>query len=251
MERRATVVSQVYFFILRLFCIQRTEVHPPCTLSTLHNYMSSSVEFSSRWYLYAWDSPYILHPISQKLPWCCLWNRSSVGLIDNGPFSSFQGTVECFLFLIPPSDRWCDVFGFVPADSVSAHQHFRPTWASNFKHRNIKNNLFHFWEVRLLQKTQQSRRRKNKMTRDYPHHSPSNSLSPAGPCRVSGHRACCLPPSPPLGPQQHRPGWSWKPQWWSAWTGGHWGRGCMPPGIPPNLHSKAEILLQSYLAIGF
>ena len=29
---------------------------------------ASSVQFSSRWYLCAWKSPYALHPVSQKFP---------------------------------------------------------------------------------------------------------------------------------------------------------------------------------------
>ena len=36
-------------------------------------------------------SSYALHPVSQKFPQCCLWNSSSVRLIDNGPLSAFQG----------------------------------------------------------------------------------------------------------------------------------------------------------------
>ena len=41
--------------------------------------------------LCARKSPYALHPVSQKFPQGCLWNGSSVRLIDDGPLSSFQG----------------------------------------------------------------------------------------------------------------------------------------------------------------
>ena len=41
--------------------------------------------------LCARKSPYALHPVSQKFPQRCLWNGSSVRLIDDGPLSSFQG----------------------------------------------------------------------------------------------------------------------------------------------------------------
>ena len=37
---------------------------------------------------------YALHLVSQKFPQCCLWNGSSVHLIDDGPFSSFQGRLS-------------------------------------------------------------------------------------------------------------------------------------------------------------
>ena len=49
------------------------------------------VNFSSRWYLGARKSPYALHPVSQKFLQCCIWNSSSVRLIDDGTLSSFQG----------------------------------------------------------------------------------------------------------------------------------------------------------------
>ena len=49
---------------------------------------------------------------------------STVGLIDGGAFSSFQGQKVdkrfLFLCLSPPGDRWCDALGFVPAGSVSS-----------------------------------------------------------------------------------------------------------------------------------
>ena len=48
-------------------------------------------QFSSRWYLCTHKSPCALHPISQKFSQSCLWNSSSIQLIDNGPVSSFQG----------------------------------------------------------------------------------------------------------------------------------------------------------------
>ena len=50
----------------------------------------NSVQFSSRWYLRAQKSPHVHHPISQKFAQRCLWNGSSVHLIDNGPLLSFQ-----------------------------------------------------------------------------------------------------------------------------------------------------------------
>ena len=51
----------------------------------------NSVQFSSRWYVCAWKSPYALHPVSQKFPQRCLSNGSNVRLIDDAALSSFQG----------------------------------------------------------------------------------------------------------------------------------------------------------------
>ena len=52
-----------------------------------------SAQFSSKWYPCARKSPYnyALHPVSQRFPQPCLWNSSSVRLIDDGRLSSFQG----------------------------------------------------------------------------------------------------------------------------------------------------------------
>ena len=69
--------------------------HPPvsthnCTGNGLIHY----IQFSSRWYLCAWNSPYALHPNSQKFPHRCLWNGSNVRLTDVGSLSSFQGRLS-------------------------------------------------------------------------------------------------------------------------------------------------------------
>ena len=60
---------------------------------------------------------------AHKSSQCCLWNSSNTGQIDDVPFSSLsRKIVERFLFLrlsLPPGDRWCGVFGFVPAGNVS------------------------------------------------------------------------------------------------------------------------------------
>ena len=52
-----------------------------------------SVQFSLKWYPCARKSPYnyALHPVSQRFPQRCLWNSSSVRLIDDGRLSSFRG----------------------------------------------------------------------------------------------------------------------------------------------------------------
>ena len=67
----------------------------------------SSVQFSSKWYLCAWKSPYALHPISQKFPQHRLWNDSSVWLIDDGPLSSFQGRLSSISSLMLLGGRLC------------------------------------------------------------------------------------------------------------------------------------------------
>ena len=54
----------------------------------------SSVQFSSRWYLCTWKSPYVLHPVSEKFPQSRLWDRYNVWLIDDGPLQSFQGRLS-------------------------------------------------------------------------------------------------------------------------------------------------------------
>ena len=46
---------------------------------------SKTHRFSSLWYLCVQKSPCMLHPISQRLPQCCLWNGSNICLIHNGP----------------------------------------------------------------------------------------------------------------------------------------------------------------------
>ena len=56
-----------------------------------YNFNYSSVQYSSRRYLWALKSPYALHPVSQKFPQRCLWNGSNVRLTDDGLLSSFQG----------------------------------------------------------------------------------------------------------------------------------------------------------------
>ena len=87
----------------------------------------SSVQFSSSWYLCDRKSPCALHLVSQTFPKRCLWNGSNVRRIEDGPLSSFQGrsSSASSFNASPPSDRWCDVLGFVPADSVSTLQVFR------------------------------------------------------------------------------------------------------------------------------
>ena len=58
-------------------------------------------QFSLRWYLCTWKSPYVLHPVSQKFPQSCLWNGSSVHLTDDGHrFSLVQSGVVCILFTL-------------------------------------------------------------------------------------------------------------------------------------------------------
>ena len=38
------------------------------------HWVLGTVKFSSRWYLSAQESPYVLYPISWKFPQCCLWD---------------------------------------------------------------------------------------------------------------------------------------------------------------------------------
>ena len=61
----------------------------------LRSWQCVQVQFSSRWYLCARKSPYALHPFSQKFPQRWFWNSSNVRLIDDGPLSSFQGSLAC------------------------------------------------------------------------------------------------------------------------------------------------------------
>ena len=62
---------------------------------TVISFMSSdqfsSVQFRSRCYPCARESPHALHPVTLEFPPWCLWNNSNVSLIDDGPFSSSQG----------------------------------------------------------------------------------------------------------------------------------------------------------------
>ena len=75
-------------FFLRLGCNVSQRIHA-------HLFQQNhvcSVQFIPRWYLCAQESPYALHPVSQKFPQSCLWNSSNVRLTDDGPLSSFQGS---------------------------------------------------------------------------------------------------------------------------------------------------------------
>ena len=63
--------------------------HIPRCLHSRHSQM-----FSSRWYLWAWKNPYALQAVTQRFPQCCLWNGSSVLLIDDGPLLLFQGQLS-------------------------------------------------------------------------------------------------------------------------------------------------------------
>ena len=76
-----------------------------------------SVQFSSRWYLCARKSPYVLHPVSKRFPQRHLWNSFNVRLIEDGPLSSFQGRLSSASSF---HTSWCDALGFVPACSVSS-----------------------------------------------------------------------------------------------------------------------------------
>ena len=76
-----------------------------------------SVQFSSRWYLCARKSPYVLHPVSKRFPQRHLWNGFNVRLIEDGPLSSFQGRLSSASSF---HTSWCDALGFVPACSVSS-----------------------------------------------------------------------------------------------------------------------------------
>ena len=75
-----------------------------------HN-LPPPVQFSSRWYLCAWKSPYALHPVSQKFPQRCLWNGSSVHLIMMALSRPFKEDHLVLPLSTPLSSRrsmvWC------------------------------------------------------------------------------------------------------------------------------------------------
>ena len=83
----------------------------------------TSVQFRSRWYLCARKSPYTLNPVSsrrflRRFLNVALWDSFSVRLTDDDSFSSFQEDHRALLstpLSSTPGDRWCDVFGLVPA----------------------------------------------------------------------------------------------------------------------------------------
>ena len=85
------------------------------------------ISFSSRWYLCARKSPYALHPVSQKFPQRCLWNGSSVRLIDDGPLSSFQGRSSSASSFHASLLQAIDVVSLALCPQVvsQASQHFR------------------------------------------------------------------------------------------------------------------------------
>ena len=85
----------------------------------------------------------MLHPFSQGLPKCWLWNSSSV-LLTMALFHPFtQKVIEClvFLHLCHPDDWWFDVIGFEPSGNVASSstlQIFREAsllwWMYNMKY---------------------------------------------------------------------------------------------------------------------
>ena len=78
--------------------------------------------FSSRRYLRARESPHALNFIFWKVSQCRLWDRSSLGVINNGATSSFF-TADCRALALNKSlfSRWfSDDLGFVPVGSVSS-----------------------------------------------------------------------------------------------------------------------------------
>ena len=99
--------------------------HPPPThpltsrLSISWVYLvDKTVQFCSRWYQGARDSPYPFHHTFEKFSQCCLSDKSNVGLTDDGSFSSFlPNIVEHFLRLSPPGNPWCDKLLSPPGES--------------------------------------------------------------------------------------------------------------------------------------
>ena len=70
-----------------------------------------------------WGKPiYALHPASHKFPQCCFWNGFSVGQIDNGPVSSFQGILSTPAFLYASLHQAIDgVMSMVLNNAMSTH----------------------------------------------------------------------------------------------------------------------------------
>ena len=83
---------------------------------------TSSVQFSSRWYLCARKSPYALHPSLRSFPNVAFETVPMLILLTvalSRPFKEDRLALPVFQRLNPPGDRWYDVLGFVPAGSVS------------------------------------------------------------------------------------------------------------------------------------
>ena len=96
------------------------------------------VWFSSSWCgLCALVSPYVLNPVCEMFPQHCLWNRSSVGLIDDGPLSAFQGLFSISSFCAPAPGKWrCNVVGFEPAGSILSSSTLQTFWGTS----SVKSN---------------------------------------------------------------------------------------------------------------
>ena len=71
-------ISSFFPFV---FLIRKRRKREMQLYSSLLVMSSSSVQFSSRWYLCARKSPYAFHPVSQTFSQRCLWNGSNVRLI--------------------------------------------------------------------------------------------------------------------------------------------------------------------------
>ena len=98
----------------------------------------NSITVHPKRYLRAQERPYALHSISQTLPLYCIWSS----LVQFGPvWSDWQWPflvhsrkiTKHFLIpcLSPPGDWWRDVFGFVPAGSVSSSSTLQIFWGAN------------------------------------------------------------------------------------------------------------------------
>ena len=88
----------------------------------------SSVQLQNGMYVLRKVHIHALHPVSQKFPQRCLWNGSSVHLIDDGPLSSFQGRssrASCFHASLLQAIDWVMSSALCPQVVSQASQHFR------------------------------------------------------------------------------------------------------------------------------
>ena len=85
--RGRSVVLSFSFFLCLLSVILRPFLFVYARTSWVQ---SLEVQYSSRWYLCAWKSPYALYLIFERFPQSCLWNSSFVHQIDAGNVSVYD-----------------------------------------------------------------------------------------------------------------------------------------------------------------
>ena len=89
-QRTCNVVCRCWQFFWKLqFSCLYTSLEICWIIKKIFCLFLPTVQLSSRCILCTQKSPFVLHPVAQKLPQCCLWNSTNYKY--SGPLSSFWG----------------------------------------------------------------------------------------------------------------------------------------------------------------